>query len=69
MRNPIVVIGYILGSAMFVVGLLVLTGTIALKGETAPAFNTIFGVVILLFGLYRLVVTDSKRRQQMRKER
>lgn len=69
MRNPMIMIGYLLGAAMVIIGLLVTIGQLTLRGEVDPMLGTIFGIVILLFGLYRLAVTDMKRRQQEREGR
>ena len=66
MKDPILLIGYVLGSAMGVIGIIVLAGFITLQGDVDPIFNTAFGAMILLFGIYRLVVTEAKRKQKER---
>jgi len=69
MRNPMIMIGYLLGGAMVVIGLLVTIGQLTLRGDVDPMLGTIFGIVILLFGCYRLAVTDMKRRTEARQRR
>ncbi len=69
MRNPMIMIGYLLGGAMVIVGLLVTLGRLTLRGDVDPMLGTVFGLVILLFGCYRLAVTDMKRRTEARERR
>ncbi|MCE2502853.1 MAG: hypothetical protein J4G05_02165 [Chlorobi bacterium] len=68
MRNPNVLIGYLLGGSMVLVGILILTGVFKLRATWDPLFETIFGIVVLLFGVYRIVITDTKRRQDERRD-
>ncbi|MCB0710709.1 MAG: hypothetical protein KDD67_00115 [Ignavibacteriae bacterium] len=63
MRNPGIVIGYLLGGALVVAGILILTGLFKLRAAWDPLFATMFGIVTLLFGIYRIVLTDTKRRR------
>ena len=69
MRNPAILVGYVLGGALIVAGLLILTGLFRLRAAWDPLFATMFGLVVLLFGIYRIVITDTKRRRQEREER
>ena len=66
MRNPMFLLGYILGAAMAVAGVLVLIGVLRLRNGDDSAFSTMFGAVLLLFGIYRIVVTQTKQRRQLR---
>ena len=68
-RNPMIVVGYILGSIMIVVGILILTGVLQLQRELDPSLTTIFGIVIILYGFYRIAIVDTKRRREERDER
>lgn len=66
MRNPMTLIGYLLGTAMVIVGLLVLLGVLKLRAGDNSAFGTLFGLVLLLFGVYRIAVTQAKQRRELR---
>ncbi len=68
-RNPMIIVGYILGSMMVIFGIFVLTGLFELRSDLDASLGTIFGIVILLYGLYRIAITDTKRRKEMREER
>jgi len=62
-------IGYILGTVMIVVGLLVLTGYFALRGSAGQGgemLRTIFGIVLVLYGIYRISITEMQRRREQR---
>jgi hypothetical protein len=62
-------IGYILGSAMIVVGALVLFGFFEFRGSSGASgsmLRTVFGLVLLLYGIYRVAITDMQRRRQER---
>lgn len=67
--NPMLAIGYVLGTAMFLVGVAILSGLVELRNDVDPTLNTVFGIVILLFGIYRVVVTEAKRKAIARGER
>ncbi len=57
---------------MAVLGILVLTGYFQFRGSTdeGPSMiNTIFGVVLILYGIYRVAVSDSARRRKEREQR
>jgi len=62
-------VGFVLGSIMIVVGILILTDVLHLRAGLHPTFGTVFGVVVLLFGAYRIAVTDAKRRRDIRQMR
>lgn len=66
MRNPMTLIGYLLGAAMVIVGILVLLGVLKLRAGDNSAFGTLFGLVLLLFGVYRIAVTQAKQRRELR---
>lgn len=62
-------LGYILGSVMVVVGALVLVGFFEFRGsggESGSMLRTVFGLVLLLYGLYRLAITETQRRRAER---
>lgn len=62
-------IGYILGSAMVIVGALVLFGFFQFRGsagDSASMLRTIFGIVLMLYGIYRLAITQMQRRREER---
>ena len=70
MRNPVLLLGYIFGTAMTVAGVLILTGYLKLQGSNGDdhAFGTIFGLVLLLLGIYRLVMTQGKTQSNAPRE-
>lgn len=61
-------VGYVLGSAMVIVGALVLFGFFEFRfgGESSSMLRTIFGIVLLLYGFYRLSITQMQRRREER---
>jgi len=60
-------IGYILGSAMVIVGVLVMAGFFEFRGgESSSMLRTVFGIVLLLYGIYRLAITQMQRRREER---
>ncbi len=65
-------IGYVLGGAMVIAGLLVLSGFFILRweqgGEGGSMLRTVFGIVLLLFGIYRIALTTMQRRRKEREE-
>jgi uncharacterized membrane protein YkgB len=63
-------IGYILGVAMLVVGVLVLAGLAMqnLGGEGGEMLRTMFGIVLILYGVYRLALTEMQRRRRRNEE-
>lgn len=71
MRNPVLLLGYIFGSAMTIAGILILTGILQLRPGNGqdPEFGILFGIVLLLLGVYRLVMTQTRRKALMRQNR
>lgn len=71
MRNPVLLLGYIFGTAMAIAGVLILTGFLKLQGSNGDdhAFGTIFGLVLLLLGIYRLAMTEGKRKALLRESK
>jgi uncharacterized membrane protein YkgB len=61
-------IGYILGVAMVVVGILVLLGYFQFRGSAGGGgmLRTVFGIVLLLYGIYRISLTTMQRRRKER---
>ena len=68
MRNPVLLLGYIFGTAMAIAGVLILTGILQLRPGNGQndGFGTLFGIVLLLLGIYRLVMTQSRRKALIR---
>ena len=65
MRPALLWIGYILGTVMIVVGLLVLLGYFQFQGsaeEGSDMLRTVFGIVLMLYGIYRISITEMQRR-------
>lgn len=65
MRPNILWLGYILGIVMLVVGVLVLLGQFGFQGDLSGNLpvRTIFGLVLILYGIYRLAITEMQRRR------
>lgn len=67
--RPAILFGYITGMIMSVVGVLVLIGVFdsrwSVIGSTAVVRN-VFGTLALLYGIYRIVITDTHRRRDER---
>lgn len=63
-------IGYILGGAMIIMGSLVLFGFFQLRGDSGGStmLRTVFGIVLLLYGIYRIVLTTMQRRRKEREQ-
>lgn len=67
--RPMLLLGFLLGAVMFVVGVLVLLGFFKFRGSdagSATMVRTIFGIVLLLYGIYRIAITDMQRRREGR---
>lgn len=64
-------IGYVLGGVMLVLGVSILGGFFIGRGGvmTDPTVRTIFGIVLVLFGIYRIVVTRNVRNRVQREQR
>jgi uncharacterized membrane protein HdeD (DUF308 family) len=61
-------IGYVLGAVMVIMGVLILSGFFALRWEDGgdSTLRTVFGIVLLLYGVYRIVLTTMQRRRRER---
>ena len=62
-------IGYILGTVMFFMGLLVLLGYFQVQramGEGGETLRIVFGIVLMLYGIYRIAITETQRRRARR---
>ena len=62
-------LGYILGVAMLAIGVAVLLGFLSFRGsggESGTMLRTVFGIVLILYGIYRFVITDMQRRRENR---
>jgi uncharacterized membrane protein HdeD (DUF308 family) len=60
-------IGYILGAVMIIAGALVLSGYFELRwaaDDGGTLLRTMFGIVLVLYGIYRIAVTDTARRRR-----
>ncbi len=71
MRTNLFWIGYVLGTVMVALGIAILTGFMKLRfadGEEASMLRTIFGIVLLLYGVYRFALTDMQRRRAARED-
>jgi hypothetical protein len=69
MRPGILLFRYVLGGLMVIMGILILVGFFTFPGEgrmdtTMP--RTIFGLIMILFGIYRLAVTQMQKRREER---
>lgn len=64
-------IGYVLGGVMLLMGISILGGFFVGNGGvmTDTTVRTVFGVVLILFGLYRIVVTTQARKRAEREQR
>ena len=70
-NNNVVQIGYILGVLMMVMGALLLGGYFQIRGdadEGAVMLRTVFGIVLLLYGIYRIVATQATLRRREREQ-
>jgi len=63
--SPSLVIGYILGAVMVVLGSSVVAGLFDSRGGmfAEPTARTVFGVVLILYGIYRIGVAYQARRR------
>lgn len=69
MRRNLLVVGYLLGTAMLIVGVLVMAGFFQFQrgalGDSSMLRN-VFGLVLILYGIYRIAITESQRRREER---
>jgi hypothetical protein len=54
--------GYGIAGLMGIVGILVLSGVLASEG-TPEHYRIIFGIVLLLYSVYRVMMTRARRKQ------
>ncbi len=69
MRPFLFWIGYVLGTVMLFIGLLVLTGALTFRGMEGAEGGTlrvVFGIVLMLYGIYRISFTEMQRRRARR---
>ena len=68
MRGNLLWIGYVLGGVMFLLGLAILTGYLNVQTAegTGGPLQTVFGTVMMLYGVYRFVLTIMQRRKAER---
>lgn len=62
-------LGYVLGSVMLVMGVLVLLGFFQFQGgmgEAGDTLRVVFGIVLMLYGIYRISITETQRRRAER---
>lgn len=64
-------IGYLLGATMLVVGGLLIAGVLGNSGLFAEQTlaRTMFGVILILYGIYRITITVSQRQRDEKVER
>lgn len=55
--------GYTLSVLMGVVGILILSGILMTEGVT-PQLRVLFGVVLVLYSVYRFMITRTRLRRQ-----
>jgi uncharacterized membrane protein HdeD (DUF308 family) len=63
------VVGYILGAVMLVMGVLVIAGFFQFRGGAmgeSSMLRNVFGLVLILYGIYRIAITESQRRREER---
>jgi hypothetical protein len=56
-------VGYGMSGVMGIVGVLVLTGVLAKEG-TPVQFRILFGIVLIMYSVYRLMMTRMRRKQE-----
>lgn len=62
--SPVFLVGYLLGGLMIGLGIAILTGFFEGGGMMAePIVRTVFGAVLILYGIYRIVMTNQARRR------
>jgi len=57
------IMGYAISALMATVGILVLTGVLMTEGMTTQ-LRVLFGVVLVLYSVYRFMMTRTRRRQE-----
>jgi NADH:ubiquinone oxidoreductase subunit 6 (subunit J) len=62
--NKIMVyVGYVISTFLFVVGVLILSGFL-FPPNVPQKFRIMFGVVLVLYGIYRFLTSRIKKRQK-----
>lgn len=56
-------VGYGISGLMGIVGILVLAGVLA-KEETPLQLRILFGIVLILYAVYRFMMTRTRRKQE-----
>ena len=56
-------VGYGISGLMGIVGVLVLTGVLAKEGTPAQ-FRILFGIVLILYSVYRFTMTRARHKQE-----
>jgi hypothetical protein len=56
------VMGYGIAGLMGIVGILVLSGVLASEGTPAQ-YRILFGIVLILYSAYRVMMTRTRRKQ------
>ncbi|MGA7160394.1 MAG: hypothetical protein WBZ48_05290 [Bacteroidota bacterium] len=62
-NRPMVYIGYVLSGFLFVCGIVIATG-LFMPPTMPQKFRVMFGVVMLLYGIYRFVNIRIKQQQR-----
>ena len=57
------IVGYTISALMATVGILVLTGVLMTDGMTTQ-LRVIFGIVLVLYSVYRFLMTRARTRQE-----
>jgi uncharacterized membrane protein YfcA len=57
------IVGYGMSGLMGIIGVLVLTGVLAKEG-TPVQFRILFGIVLVLYGVYRFTMTRARRKRE-----
>ena len=60
------IVGYVTAGLIFLVGIVVLTGYL-LPAHIPPNYRTILGVVMLIYGTYRIAMIRMKQRSGRRR--
>ena len=64
-ERPLIIVGYVMSVFLFVCGLVITTG-LFMPPTMPQKFRIMFGVVMLLYGVYRFV--NIRMKQQQRNE-
>jgi hypothetical protein len=67
----VIKIGYFLGALMIITGGLLIAGILRIRDdadEGAVMLRTVFGIVMMLYGIYRIVATQATLRRREKEE-